>query len=298
MDGKFLYFLIAYKKESKENNNDINFVVPEKNELKPICIYVDEQYKNPSYYYNKIFKVNKSAGKGKEGNNYYFELEINNEKHIIHFDSKELTFIYEVNLEVGEKIYGNPNKLSLNKEYYETIEYFIKAFEKNGEERLIDDLYKEAIELYANEKDFSLLIILFLKIYQKKDLCLQLLQIFKKMNENQKDNEKNMDGKPFLKEYISKFKSILSEADEIIKNNNYNFIEFYGIIFCYLNNYDYKTFTSVINDLYIKKQNDLYEILLIYNSHFNNPINQNLDFLNKFISYIIENKDFPVFEKD
>ena len=297
MDGKFLYFLITYKKESKENNNDINFVVPEKNELKPICIYVDEQYENLSYYYNKIFKVNKSVGKGKEGNNYYFELEINNEKHIIHFDSKGLTFIYEVNLEVWEKITGNPKKISQNKEYYETIEYFIKAFEKNGEERLIDDLCKEAIELYANEKDFSLLIILFLKIYQKKDLCLQLLQIFKKMNENQKDNEKNMDGKPFLKEYISKFKSILSEAEEIIKNNNYNFIEFYGIIFCYLNNYDYKTFTSVINDLYIKKPNDLYEILLIYNSHFNNPINQNLDFLNKFISYIIENKDFPVFEK-
>ena len=47
----------------------------------------------------------------------------------------------------------------------------------------------------------------------------------------------------------------------------------------------------------MKKPNDLYEILLIYSSHFNNPINQNLDFLNKFISYIIENKDFPILEK-
>ena len=190
MDGNFLYFFIRYKRDSKETVNDINFIVPEKNELKPICIYIDEQYENPSYYYNKIFKVSKLAVKGNKGNNYYFELEINNKKHIIHFDSKGLTFVYEVNLEVGEEISGSPRKISQNKEDYEIIEFFIKALEKNKEERLIDDLYKETIELYANKKDFSLLIILFLKIYQKKDLCLQLLQIFKKLNESQKDNEK------------------------------------------------------------------------------------------------------------
>ena len=297
MDGKILYFFIRYKRDSKENTKDINFIVPEKNELKPISIYTEEQYDNLSYYYNKIFKVSKSAGKGKKGNNYYFELEINNEKHIIHFDSKGLTFVYEVNLEVRDEITDNQKKINQNKEYYEIIEFFIKALKNKGEERLIDKLYKESIELYENKKDFSLLIILFLNIYQKKDLCLQILKIFKKINQNPKDNEKNLDRKPFLKEYISKFKSIISEADEIIKNNNYNFIEFYGIILCYVNYYDYKTFTLVINDLYIKNSNDLYEILLIYNSHFNNPINQHLDFLNKFIGYIIENKDFPVFEK-
>ena len=228
MDGKFLYFFISYARKSKEDKNDINFVVPEKNDLKPECIYMEESYENQIYYYNKIFKVNKSAGKGKKGNNYYFEFEINDEKYIIKFDSKGNTFIYDVSLEVGKRIIDIRRKINQNKDYYETIEFYIKALEKNGEESLIDDLYKETIKLYENKKGFSFLIVLFLKIYQKKDLCSQLLQIFKKMNENPKDNEKNMDRKSFLKDYTSKFKLIISE-DEIIKNNNYNLIEFYGI---------------------------------------------------------------------
>ena len=86
--------------------------------------------------------------------------------------------------------------------------------EKNGEENIIDDLYKETIRLYENKTSFVLLILLFLKIYQKKDLCSELLKIFK--------NKYDFDTESFLKDYIPKFKSIISEADEIIINNNYN----------------------------------------------------------------------------
>ena len=106
-----------------------------------------------------------------------------------------------------------------------------------------------------------------------------------------------MDRQPLLKDYTSKFKSIKSEAEKIIENNNYNFIEFYGIVLCYLNYYDYENFCSIINDLYNKKPEDLYEILLIYNAHLKYPINQDLNFFNKFISYAIANKDFHIFEK-
>jgi hypothetical protein len=229
MEKRSLYFFITYFRKQKENSNDSDFVVPENNDKKPECIFIDQQYENQIYYYNKIFKVSKSAGKGKNGNKYYFEFEINDEKYIIKFDSKGNTFIYDVSLEVGKRIIDIRRKINQNKDYYETIEFYIKALEKNGEESLIDDLYKETIKLYENKKGFSFLIVLFLKIYQKKDLCSQLLQIFKKMNENPKDNEKNMDRKSFLKDYTSKFKLIISE-DEIIKNNNYNLIEFYGII--------------------------------------------------------------------
>ena len=102
-----------------------------------------------------------------------------------------------------------------------------------------------------------------------------------------------MDRKDFLKDYISKFKLIISEADEIIINNRYNLIEFYGIILCYLNYYDYETFSSVLNDLCVKKTEDLYEILLIYYSHLQYyQINKNFEFFNNFISYTIANKDF------
>jgi hypothetical protein len=297
MEKTSLYFFITYFRKQKENANDIDFVVPENNENKPECIYIDEQYENQLYYYNKIFKVSKSAGKGKKGNNYYFEFEINDEKFIISFDSKGSTFIYDVNLEVGKRILEIRRKINQNKEYYQTIEYFIKALEKNGEEKMIDELYKETIDIYAKKKGFTFMIILFLKIYQKKNLCPELLKIFKKINENPKDNEKNMDRKPILKDYTSKFKSIISEADTVIETNNYNLIEFYGIVLCYLNYYDYENFSSITNELYNKKPEDLYEILLIYNAHFKYPINQNLDFFNKFISYAVANKEFPVFEK-
>lgn len=101
---------------------------------------------------------------------------------------------------------------------------------KNGVERLINNLYKETINLYSKKKGFTFLIILFLQIYKKNDLCSLLLQILKKMNEIQKDNEKNLDRKSFLKDYRANFESIVFEADTLIKNNNYNLVEFYGII--------------------------------------------------------------------
>ena len=88
-------------------------------------------------------------------------------------------------------------KVPQNKEYYEVLEFFVKALEKNGEETtMIDILYKESIELYSKKKGFTLMIELFLKSYEKEMLCPDLMKAFKKFNENPKDNEKNMDRKP------------------------------------------------------------------------------------------------------
>ena len=100
MEEKPIYFFVKYTRTQKENTKDIDFVVPEKSNLKPVCIYIDEPYENQIYYYNKIFKVSRAAGKG---NDYYFEFEINDEKYIITFDSKGSTFVFEVRLEVGKK---------------------------------------------------------------------------------------------------------------------------------------------------------------------------------------------------
>ena len=298
MEENFLYFFITYTRKKKEEANDIDFVDPEKSELKPECIYLDEQYKDEEqlFYYNKIFKVSKSSGKGKKRNNFYFEFEINDEKFIISFDSKGKTFIYEVSLEVGKKIIDIRRKINQNKDYYKTIEYFIKALKKKGKESIIDNLYKETIELYSKKKGFTFMIVLFLNIYEKKNLCSELMKIFKEINGNPKDNEKNMDRKSFLKDFLSQFKEIKTQADTIIKNNDYEPIEFYGILLCYFNYYDQETFASLLNK-FPQEPKILYEILLIYNAHFKYPINQNLDFLNKFIIYAIANRDFSVFEK-
>ena len=113
------------------------------------------------------------------------------------------------------------------------------------------------------------------------------------MNKNPKDNEKNMERKPYLfnKEYVDKFSSIFSEAESIIKSNDYEKVDFYGIIFCYLNYYEPGKFISFLN-IYIKEnQKDLFEILLIYSAHFKNPIEKSLDFFDEFIKYTLSKKD-------
>ena len=85
-----------------------------------------------------------------------------------------------------------------------------------------------------------------------------------------------MDRKTYLSNYTSQFNKIVSEADKLIKENDYNLIQFYGIILCYLNFYDEENCSKLINDLYKDKSEVLYEIMLTYRSHFLNPIN--LDF--------------------
>ena len=40
----------------------------------------------------------------------------------------------------------------------------------------------------------------------------------------------------------------------------------------------------------------MYENLIIYNSHLINPFNQNINFNNEFIKYIILNKELAIFE--
>lgn len=74
---------------------------------------------------------------------------------------------------------------------------FIESLKRENQENMIDELYKETIFLYSKKKGFSFQIELFLKIYKKKDLCSELIKIFKEMNEA-KDNENNIDKKPYL----------------------------------------------------------------------------------------------------
>ena len=223
--------------------------------------------------------------------------EIDDEQYIISFEYKGNSFIYDVNLDFGKKIIDIRRKINQSKEYKEKMDFFIEALKENKEMDIIDELYKDTIELYSKKKIFSFLIPLFLKIYEKKDLCSELLNTFRKMNEDPKDSGKNMDRKSFLGDYLPDFKEIASKADKLIEDNKYNIIEFYGIILCYLNSYDYNYFSSIVKDLFKNKPEDLFEILLIYSNHFKNPINQNNFFFYKFINYAIEKKEFEIFER-
>ena len=291
--GGAIYFFISYERKEKENSNDIKFVVNEKKNQIPICIYKEESYKNKLYNYTKIFKVKPNE---KNNNNYHFEFKINDDKYTISFDSKGKTFIYEVTLEIEEKI--NQIKIKINQnvmEYYEKMHIFMKALNENKENKNIDILFKDTIDLYSIIKGFDFLIEIFVEIYLKKKLCPILLEKFKEMNENPNDNEKNMDRKPYLKIHTKTFNSI--KYDEIVSKYKYKTIEFYGVVLSYLNFYDNEKFSLIINNLSKKKsKKDLYEILLIYHSHLKPPIKLDKKFFNIFIKYIVKNKKFPMFE--
>ena len=81
---------------------------------------------------------------------------------------------------------------------------------------MIDELYKDTIELYSKKKIFSFLITLFLKIYEKKGLCSELMNIFIKMNEDSKDKGKNNDKKSVVGDYLKKQEKIIVK---IMKSN-------------------------------------------------------------------------------
>ena len=125
--------------------------------------------------------------------------------------------------------------------------------------------------MFEKKNSFSLLISLFLQIYKNKELCPLLMEKFKEMNIKKKENENYMDKNKDLEKYKKNFNQISAEADNLIKRNGYDPIQFYGIILCYLNNYEQKTFMAIFNKLVKENLELLYEILLIYSSHFSNP---------------------------
>ena len=289
--SKLFYFFVYYPRTQKETENDIDFVVPKEVEQRPECIYSVETYSNGIHYYKKIYKVNKAETKGKKAN--YYEFEIGEEKYIISFNSKDFVFIYDVNLEFGKKIIQIRRNIDqTNIEYHEKLEYFIEALKSNREEEKIDKLYEDSISLFLDKKGFSFMISLFLKVYKKEKLCKVLMEKFKEMNGNPKENDKNLDRKDYLKDYTSKFIDIVSEAEQLKSDYNYEPIDFYGVIVCFLNYYDYKNYSSIEDKLFCEKKEVLFDILIIYNKHILNKINQNLDFLNKFIGHAINYKKF------
>ena len=287
---KEIYFIILRPSEEK-----INFNLKYELENPPKRIYIKRIEKgNGSFLEYNVFKSNikKNEKKEKDSNNYKIEYIEGKDSYDILFYVNGNTFIYDTELKKGnnnivESIDQNIIPLE-NK-----LDIFLEALEKNGENNKTKKLYDETIELYNKKKIFSLLISLFIKIYEKnKDLCSKLLRVFKEINE-----KGNTDRGKELKIYLDVFKQIYSNADNIIKKNDYDPINFYGILFCYLSYYDSDNFSTIIKKFSKGNTNILYEILIIYYSHFKTPLNQNKEFYNNFISYAKKKKKLYIFKR-
>ena len=211
---------------------------------------------------------------------------------------KEVCFIYDLKL-FYKKGFGIERTKEQNLGYTEKFKYFKEFLQKTKQENRMDDLYLETIKLYSKYSSFELLINIFIYIYDNKIICPKFLYEFKNFNEKltPKLNDPKsgfIEFKDSLKEYIDVFKKIMDQSKKIIESNSYDFVEFYGLIFCYLNHYDFDTFTTLFTFL-SKEANEslqnLFDILLIYNRFLIRKIKMEKDFLKKFIIYSAEIKE-------
>ena len=296
--SKYLYFFVYYHRNKEENTSNIYFTKPEKKNEKPENYYSQSiDIKNKKFNYINIFRA-KSDGIKK----YYFHFVIGDDKYEITFDNQNSKFIYDITLYYGLKIIKVRRRINQNLiEYKDKMNFFIKAINENEKDeeqknKIIDELLGDTVELYLKKKGFHFLIPLFLQVYEKKELCNKLMKYFKDTDEKSKIN--NIEKKKYLEHFSSTINEILLKAEKIIAKYNYNPVDFYGVILCYLNHYDEENFSRIVNELSLpeKSPNVLYDIMLSYQPHFKNQINLNLNFYNNFISYTIKNKDYTNFQ--
>ena len=295
---KEVFFIILVPSEEK-----LNLKFKFSSEIAPQLFYKKSiERGNSSFLEHNVFKLNiiqseKKEKKKQVGNNYKIECIEGEDAYDILFSVKENTFVYDAQLKRGNKWLDNIVKEDIDQKIiplYNKLDIFLEALENKEEKNKIETLYDETIDLYEKKKKFSLLISLFIKIYDKnKDLCTKLLKIFNEINEKE-NNDKDKE----LDVYLNTFNEIYSNADSIIKNNGYDEIHFYGLLFCYLSHYDTKNFLKIIKDFNEGNADILYEILITYYSHFKVPLNQNKDFYNKFFSYAIKKKKHSIYLKE
>ena len=289
-----IFFIILTPSEEKINFDDLKFL----SEIEPKIIYNKSIEKGKgSFLFHNVFKLDvKKKEKNEKVEEYLLQYEIGEESYDILFNVKENSFIYEVKLLKGNKFIDNIVKRKINQNQIPLqykLDLFLEALNKNKEMNKIELLFKETIELYKSKKKFSLLISLFLKIYQKyNSLCSQLIDTFKEINE-----EENTDRDKDLANELDTFNHIYSNSKNLIEENKYDPISFYGIIFCYLCSYDKENFSQIIKEFSQGNAKILYEILITYYSHFKIPLNQDTEFYNNFVIYAINNgKDYDAFD--
>ena len=294
-NDKDIYFIILNRSEDKINFFDSKCL----SEINPEIIYY-KRIKNgkDSFLFKHVFKLTLNKNEeNKERSRYIIQYEMGEELYDILFNVKENIFIYELKLQKYNKYIKNIAKKDIEQNLIpiqNKLDIFLKALIKNNDNNKIEILYEEGIKLYKSKKNFTFLIFLFLKLYQQnKKLCSKLIDTFKEIND-----KGNTDREENLIIELDIFKKIYSNANNLIEENKYNPISFYGILFCYLSFYDKENFSKMIKDFSIENEQILYEILIIYFSHFKNPLNQNSEFYNNFIVYAInKQKKFETFEK-
>ena len=282
IEKKYIYLLLFIPNTEKIDLKNLKFT----SEISPKTIFCnfDEKENKIVLKYNKKSEKKEGTTKKKEENKYTTIIFIEGDyEYIISFREEDRSFIYLPDLKKRNIYLYNilDERIVQDSPLYIKLDIFLEALEKNNENNIKEKLFEDSISLYKEKKKFSFLIVLFLKTYKNRNLCDKLISIFYEINEKE-----NKDKEKYLITYLEEFKHIYGNAKEIIDENKYNPIYFYGILFCYLHYYDKENFAIMIKEFSKENSYILFEILIQYYSHFMNPLNQNQKFYDDFIKYI------------
>ena len=255
--------------------------------------YSKEIEKNNKIYFIKILKY--EAEKNQK-DNLMIKLTTIDNNYFIKANPDRKMFIYEISLIRIHNLYKNIDEILQNQiTLSEKLEIFGQSLAQNKE--LLDKLYEDTIKLYSSEQKFDFLIEIFINVYENKNLCPLLLNDFKKFNDklepgHNDKRKKNIILNETLEKYKEAFIQISKNSDNIIIENKYDPAEFYGVIFCYLNNYDHENFQDLFKKLMNNSKKVLFEILMTYIYFFKNPIIDNEQFFIEFMEYVVEKKTY------
>ena len=204
---------------------------------------------------------------------------------------KDKTFLFDVDITSQSSKRGlDQTKIDIT----EKMNYFDEALSVQKEYEKMKTLYNDSINLCNKKSSFQFLINIFIKVYNT-ELCSKLLDIFcKKIDKLVENNNKEN-----LQKYKFDFDQIIENRDDIVSKFNLNPIDFYGLIFCYLNICNKEKFKELFNKLSTKEEGKkiIFEVMLTYKLFLKKQIDISNELLNEFIKYST-NKDFKIFKDD
>ena len=291
------YFFQIFFNLPEDKDEDIKF---KDNNNCPECILTRLIEAKDEKDENKLLKVFKFNGEIKEKSSVEFEFTYDKKDFLVILKyQKGRIFLYDIDLKQKtsdincEYSFITQNKL----EIHYKMNFFKEALIKSNKEEKdkLDILYSDSIKLYDARPNFLFLIKLFINVYNNK-LCKNLIDIFAQKIDcpEQKNNiiienlEKEKD-KYDINDICNN-----KDTEQFIKDFKINKIDYYGLIFCYLNNNYNEKFKKECNKIYEKEKDVLFEIFIKYKSYFKNDIE--LD-INDFLKQLIEYSTYKTFEE-
>ena len=217
----------------------------------------------------------------------------------ISFSYSDNSFIFNPILKIKKNKTSNEKNISQKNviKITEKINIFEKCLEESNDKTKIEALYKDSVDYFNLNKDFDLLIYLFIKIFGKnkslKEIGKKLLDIFWDNTTN--DIIDNMNKPEICGEYLKSITELIGNEGKIILENDFDKAKYYGLILLYLNTYDNSKFQSLVKkfqEIKEEKDNFFFDILVHFSSVFYKDINVDLE---QYINYLI-GKDFKTFE--